>query len=127
MRLSEIPHEELGREVLTSGLFRRDQVMDAVTIQAEADRDSIAPRGKRGENLFTYRQWHEAPDVYQLPHRLPPEKGSQWSCMSNFLFWLAGSAREDPAYVTVQFDDLYLINHIVFEGYYDTGDVHFTG
>ena len=55
-----------------------------------------------------------------------PEKGSQWSCMSDFLFRLAGSASEEPAYITVQFDDLYLMNHIVFEGYYDPADVNFS-
>ena len=53
VRLSEISREELDREVLTSGLFEQDQVTDAKRIQDEADRDSMAPRGKRGKTIDT--------------------------------------------------------------------------
>ena len=48
-----------------------------------------------------------------------PEKGDDWSCVADFLFNLAGSASEDPAYITVKFDDMYIVNQISFDGYSD--------
>ena len=48
-----------------------------------------------------------------------PEKGDTWSCVSDLLFTLACSARDSPAYITVKFDDMYIVNQVTFSGYPD--------
>ena len=48
-----------------------------------------------------------------------PEKGDNWSCVSDFLFMLASSANNNPAYITVKFDDMYIVNQVTFDGYPD--------
>ena len=51
---------------------------------------------------------------------LPPDKiGDDWSCVADLLFILALSAAQDPAYITVRFDDVYIVNQISFNGYSD--------
>ena len=46
-----------------------------------------------------------------------PEKGDNWSCVSDFIFTLTVPAAQDPAYITVKFDDIYIVNQITFTGY----------
>ena len=48
-----------------------------------------------------------------------PEKGDNWSCVSDFLFTLASSANDNPACITVKFDDIYIVNQVTFIGYCD--------
>ena len=48
-----------------------------------------------------------------------PEKGDNWSCVSDFLFTLACSANDNPACITVKFDDMYIVNQVTFVGYCD--------
>ena len=51
--------------------------------------------------------------LYGVPDGVP-EKGDNWSCVSDFIFTLCA---QDPAYITVKFDDIYIVNQITFRGY----------
>lgn len=69
-------------------------------------------------NLFTERGTKLLTCTNYLLDILP-EKEDTWSCVSDFLFNLTGSAADDPAYITVKFDDMYIVNQITFTGYSD--------
>ena len=46
-----------------------------------------------------------------------PEKGDNWCYVSDFIFNLDVYVAQDPAYITVEFDDIYIVNQITFRGY----------
>ena len=49
VRLTEIPHSELKARVLPSGLYKREQILEALEEGESLDQDCIATRGKTGE------------------------------------------------------------------------------
>ena len=117
VRLKEIPRRELQSQVLPSGLYRREVVLEAMD-----DSMQIVTRGKTGEylNLFTERGSKLLTYTnYLLDIVSVPEKRGNWLCVSDLLFTLASSANNNPAYITVKFDDMYIVNHVMFEGYPD--------
>ena len=48
-----------------------------------------------------------------------PEKRKNWSCVSDLLFTLTSSANENPSWITVKFDDMYIVNRVTFDSYTD--------
>ena len=52
---------------------------------------------------------------------LLPDKTDNWSCVYDFTFALTGPASEAPAYLTVKFDDVYIVNQLTFSGYSTMG------
>ena len=66
-------------------------------------------------NLFAMRTTKLLTCDNYLLHIIP-EKEGKWSCVSDFLFRLICLASQEPGCITVQFNSVYLINHIVFDG-----------
>ena len=49
VRLSEIPYKELKSEVMQSGLYKQQQVLEAMGVRENLDGECLATRGKTGE------------------------------------------------------------------------------
>ena len=67
-------------------------------------------------NLFAVKGTELTTCVNYLPDVLP-ERNDDWSCVSDLVFTLTVSAAQDPAHITVKFDDVYIVNQMLFEGY----------
>jgi hypothetical protein len=120
VRLTEIPYGELKSRVLPSGLYQREAVTEAMRGSQVSDRECIATRGKTGENLNLFQE--SGSKLLTCTNYLldiVPEKGDNWSCVSDFLFSLACPANNNPACITVKFDDMYIVNQVTFDGYAD--------
>ena len=118
VRLSEISTTELQLRVLPSGLYEEEKVMEAMGRRKEMEIDCLATRGKTGGdlNLFSVSGTKLVKCANYLLDILP-EKADNWSYVSDFIFTLMSPASQDSTYITVKFDDIYIVNQITFEGY----------
>ena len=57
----------------------------------------------------------ETPDKYVLD--LLPGRSEESATICDYSFSLTFSANVDPAHLTVRFDNVYLVNQIMFDGY----------
>ena len=62
---------------------------------------------ERGTKLLSYANYLQD---------IQPGKEGTWTCVSDVFFNLIEPAQKIPGYISIKFDDIYIVNHIIFTG-----------
>ncbi|CAI8052521.1 BTB/POZ domain-containing protein 9, partial [Geodia barretti] len=118
VRLTEMPQAELKAKVLPTGLFARARVLAAM---GEGEPVEIATRGRTstsGDNINLFEGGDpRLTTCYNYILDLLPGRSEESATICDYSFSLTFSANVDPAHLTVRFDNVYLVNQIMFDGY----------
>ena len=117
VRLTEIEREALETIVLPSGLYKKEQVVEAMKASPR-----VRTRGLVMENMELL---HTKPTVLYSHHYLLDDLNNSYSLWHNLNFDVTEMTRpvspQEPAELTIEFRNVVLVNKLMFSGFSGRG------